>query len=345
VTLSLLCVIDGGYDECVQEVVLRRVAPLASMTRAVTALVMHSAPELFDQLNASGVDCRAGSGGTPDWAAIRELAILAGKCKADVLYAHGQTAHVLCALTGPLLGLPVIAHLTTPVALADAHAQALCGSWVIVANDFARSQALAVGCRNVAVVPTPARAAAKTRRERRGPVVGFCGTWLDAHGAITFLRAAHAVSTVRRDVRFRVAVPDAGSGLHGALHGLLRRVIDFAPLRFGGNGFAAHCDLHVHAAEQDATHVTLVDAIASGLPVVATTAGGSAELCRLTRRLRLYRAGDEDALVTAMLAACDDARSDVQRPLATLDETAAAVLQIAHAVAQRDAQREAEITA
>jgi hypothetical protein len=345
VTLSILCVVDGGYDECVQEVVLRRVAPLAAMTRAVSALLMHSAPELFEQLCARGVDCRAGSGGTPDWAAIRELAILAGECKADVLYAHGETAHVLCALTGPLLGLPVIAHLTTPVSLADAHAQALCGSCVIVANDFARSQALAVGCRNVVVVPTAARAAAKAARERRAPVMGFCGTWLDSHGAITFLRAVNAFSTVRRDVRFRMAVPDAGSGLRGALNGPLRDLVEFAPLRFGPAGFAARCDVHVHAASHDATHVTIADAIASGLPVIATTAGGSAELCRLTRRLRLYRAGDEDALVTAMLAACDDARCEPLRPLATADETARAVLQIARAVAPRDAQREAEITA
>jgi len=340
-SLSVLAVIDGGYDECLQEVAWRRVAPLSAMTKRTSALVMHSAPALFEQLTACGVACRAGAGGVPDWSSVRELATFAGKVKADLLYAHGAIAHVLCALTGPLLGLPVMAHALSSITLADAQAHALCESCVIVANDFARSQALAIGCRNVAVVATPARRAANVPRRGRGRVIGWAGTWLDTHGAAAFVRAASGVAETRRDVQFRMACPDAGSGVLAAL-ATSPRNLAFAPLAFGADGFAAGVDVFAHTAPSDATHVTIVDALASGLPVVATSAGGSAELCRVTRRLRLHRAGDEDALVRAILAACDDAQAEMPRALTTMEKAAADTLRLMHAFAPSAGRLETE---
>ena len=340
-SLSVLAVIDGGYDECLQEIAWRRVAPLAAMTHRTAALAMHCAPALFEQLSACGVTCRAGAGGVPDWSTVRELATFAGEIKADILYAHGAMAHVLCALTGPLLGLPVMAHALAPVTLADAQAYTLCESCLVVANDFARSQALAVGCRNVAVVATPARRAVTAPRRERGHVVGWAGTWLDTHGAAAFVRAASGVAQARRDVQFRMACPDAGSAVLAAL-ATTPRSLAFAPLSFGADGFAAGIDVFVHTAPGDATHVTIVDAIASGLPVVATSAGGSAELCRVTRRLRLHRAGDEDALVRAIIAACDDTKVEMPRPMMTMDKAAADTLQLMQAFAPRAGRHETE---
>lgn len=304
----VMAVADCGHDECLEEVVWRRLAPLATPGATVDALLVRSSPALRTRLVAHGVRVTSGeANGAPDWAAIRDLAVLARGARATVLYAHGEFAHMLCALTGPLLGVPVIAHLLRGVSLIDAHAHSLCKSTVIVATEYARSQALAVGCGDVVAIATPASRDC-LRRESLAPTrtVGWAGGWEPDYDPELFLRAAARVVEDGARVHFRVSVPAGAIALSAPLPARLAARFSFVPLRFGKRGFSEGLDCYVHTAAHDATHVTLADALAAGVPVIATTASGSTDFLANAVHARLYAPGDEDALVAALADACRD---------------------------------------
>ena len=314
----IMAVADCAHDACLEEAVWRRLAPLFSRGATVHALLIRSSRELCARLAAQGIRVRlAETHGSPGWTAIRNLAAMARAAEATALYAHGEFAHMLCALTGPLLGVPVIAHLLRSASLVDAHAYALCRSTVIVATDYARSQALAVGCGNVAVVATPACFDARRAKSSRAGIViaGWAGAWHENDDPELFLRAAAAVARDSPRLRFLMSVPaSATEGCRAEAAERLPGRVLVVPLRFGTHGFTENIDLYVHTARHDVIHVTLADALAAGLPVVATTAGGSIELLASAAPAascaHLYRTGDEQALVCALRNACNslDAR-------------------------------------
>ena len=329
--LRIFALVDGEADECVQELAWRRLAPLASRA-AVRALLNRCSEDLAARLEASGVACaHVALPATPDWSALRDTAAAARAHHAQVLYANGASAHALCALAGPLVRLPVVAHLTRPLGMADAHAHATCRSVLIVASEQARAHALASGCAEAAVVPTPADAPTHPRASR---TIGWAGARRAADGLDLFLEAAASMAAVRDDARFRIAAPAAiAEDVRAAAAGLPASVVD---LRFGEDGFAR--DLHVlaHTAWEDATHLTLVDALQAGARVVATTAGGSADLLRYRRALTLYAPGDAEALLRALLIAYDRPHAHVPPeaiPLPGADECAVHALRILAAAA------------
>lgn len=304
----VMAVADCGHDECLEEVVWRRLAPLAAPGASVDVLLVRGSPALRARLVAHGVRVTSAEvNGAPDWAAIRDLAVLARGARATVLYAHGEFAHMLCALTGPLLGMHVIAHLLRGVSLIDAHAHSLCKSTVIVATEYARSQALAVGCGDVVAIATPA-ARDCLRRESlaRTRTLGWAGAWQPDYDPELFLRAAARLVDQDRPVQFRVSVPAGAIAMSEPLPARLAARFSFVPLRFGRRGFADGLDCYVHTAAHDATHVTLADALSAGVPVIATTANGSADFVAASAQARLYAPGDEDALVAALADACRD---------------------------------------
>ncbi len=347
----ILAVADCAHNACLEEAVWRRLAPLFSRGATVDALLVRSSRELCSRLAAQGIRVRlAETQGSPGWAAIRNLAAMARAAEATVLYAHGEFAHMLCALTGPLLGVPVIAHLLRGASLVDAHAYALCRSTVIVPTDFVRSQALAVGCGDVVVVATPACFdARRPGRSSAGMVIaGWAGAWHEDDDPQLFLRAAATVARALPHLRFVMSVPASAtaSGRAEAAKSLAGRAL-VIPLRFGTHGFTEHVDLYVHTARHDVIHVTLADALAAGLPVVATTAGGSIELLASGAApaasccAHLYRPGDEQALVRALGNACCslDARpapSACGSGRSTLDDAATFVDAILDQRAARD---------
>lgn len=304
----VMAVADCGHDECLEEVVWRRLAPLATPGAAVDVLLVRSSPALRSRLAAHGVRVTSAEvHGAPDWSAIRDLAVLARNARATVLYAHGEFAHMLCALTGPLLGVPVIAHLLRGVSLIDAHAYSLCKSTVIVATEYARSQALAVGCGDVVAIATPASRDCR-HRGTLDPVrtFGWAGAWQPDYDPELFLRAAARLTDEGARVHFRISVPAGAIALREPLPEDVATRCTFVPLRFGKRGFSDGLDCYVHTATHDATHVTLADAVAAGIPTIATTANGSADFVATAAHTRLYAPGDEEALVRALSDACRD---------------------------------------
>jgi len=334
---TILALVDGEHDACLQELAVRRLAPLAARSASVHALLTRCDVALAAHLRPLDVRCRAIAAVAPDWTTVRDLATLAREVNAGVLYAHGTVAHMICAMAAPLVGIPVVAHLWHAITIGDVHASSLCGSTVVTSTEFGRSQALAVGCKDVAVIPTPARKGPEVCPRSTGPYTfGWAGAWRGHDAGDLFLAAASMVVAARADVRFLVSKPPRN---RPAIDGsLAQRAIVVAPAFDAAAGCAEGIDVLVHTSWHDATHVTLVDALARGLRVVATTADGSAELAQPTRRMTLYRAGDLDALAQAMLDAYDDCPQATTVPpprLPGLDDAAGAILELMDAVETR----------
>lgn len=332
-----MVVADCADDMRLEEVVWRRLAPFFARGVSVDALLVRCSRALCSRLAAQGIRVRlAETHGTPGWIAIRNLAAMARGSRATVLYAHGEFAHMLCALTGPLLGVPVIAHLLREASLVDAHACALCRSTVIVPTDYSRSQALAIGCGDVVVVATPTRfdAGAAGARSLDTALAGWAGAWHNDDDPELFLRAAAAITREFPRLRFVMSLPPAAATQAAPLSAAFAGRLFVVPLRFGAHGFTSNLDLYVHTARRDALHLTLVDALGAGLPVVATTAGGSIELLAsgapASSSAHLYRPGDERALVRALCNACESLGSRLRAPgrdagRSTLDDAAMSV--------------------
>jgi len=205
---TILALVDGEHDACLQELAVRRLAPLAARSASVHALLTRCDVALAAHLRPLDVRCRAIAAVAPDWTTVRDLATLAREVNAGVLYAHGTVAHLICAMAAPLVGIPVVAHLWHAITIGDVHASSLCGSTVVTSTEFGRSQALAVGCKDVAVIPTPARKGPEVCPRSTGPYTfGWAGAWRGHDAGDLFLAAASMVVAARADVRFLVSKP------------------------------------------------------------------------------------------------------------------------------------------
>jgi len=300
--LRVLALVDGESDDCVQELVRRRLSPLASRA-IVRALLVRCSGDLSSRLEASGIACaHFAIPPSPDWSAVRDTAAVARSHGTQVLYAHGAPAHALCALAGPLLGVPVVAHLTRLPGIADTHAHATCRSALIVPGEQLRAQVVASGCTRVAVVATPAAGEARAA-DTHASLIGWAGARRDEDGLDRFLQAAASVARARKGVAFRIAAP--ASVAHEVRAAAARLPASVVDLRFGSDGFARGLHVFAHTAWQASAQVTIVDALEAGAHVVAAAGAGTADLVRYGRSLTLYSPGDAAALLRARLDACD----------------------------------------
>lgn len=320
-----IAVVDCADRAMLSEVVRRRLTPFAENGTRVGVVLLRTPPRLRDHLLSLGMSVRMSDASVhADWMAVRDLATYAREIGASLLYAHGEVAHSLSALVSPLARIPVVAHATRPIGIADLHAHALCRSTIVVATEAARAQALALGCADVTVVPTPefdsrdsttgwtARDGedddnARKADARDGPTFGWAGEWADEDNPELFLRAMGKIVSSGAPCRARMAVTSTRVPAHAKrLTTLLGDRLSIVPLAFGRRGFTRDVDVFVRTAWTDAVHLTLVDAFASNLRVIATSVGGSAEFMGSQRRLWLFRPGNEDALAQAMMAALID---------------------------------------
>jgi glycosyltransferase involved in cell wall biosynthesis len=122
------------------------------------------------------------------------------------------------------------------------------------------------------------------------------------------LAAARRVCDETDDVRF-VAVgrgPDEGEirALHAELDlGERFQLLGYRP---DATDVMAACDIFCLASRHEGLPIALMEALALGLPVVATTAGGIPELVTDHREARLVPPGQPDLLATALVAVAHD---------------------------------------
>jgi glycosyltransferase involved in cell wall biosynthesis len=134
-------------------------------------------------------------------------------------------------------------------------------------------------------------------------LVGWAGRLTAIKSPETFIRAAAIVKDQVPDVRFVLLGegeqgPDLGSlaqrlGLSDRLH--------FLDDRQGLDDFLASVDLFVHTSRNEGFGIVLLEAMATGVPVIATAVGGVPELLDQGRAGSLVHPGDPLALARCML--------------------------------------------
>ena len=232
----------------------------------------------------------------PPWRTVELICTLVRETGVDLLHAHLMNAHTVAAMAGRLCGTPTVATLhgmsLHPQEISVARTT---GSHTIVVCREAWSQALAVGLapERVSLVPNgvdlatyhpmSAEPAEFRRTINVGPadlLVGFVGRLAWEKGPDKFLKAAEFILQRRPNVHF--ALVGTGSmekdlvatvrraGLESRIHmiGLAREPHRIYPA----------LDLLLHTSRADAMPLTILEAMASGVPVVAIGVGGVPEI-------------------------------------------------------------------
>jgi glycosyltransferase involved in cell wall biosynthesis len=137
------------------------------------------------------------------------------------------------------------------------------------------------------------------------PLVGIVGRLVPIKDVATFLDAAFSVRSRCQDVRFAVVgdgtertlleMRSRAAGLEGEVcfHGWRRDVREV----YGD------LDVVVNCSRNEGTPVALIEAMAAGIPVVATAVGGTPDLLAEGRFGRLVPPGEPQALADAILDA------------------------------------------
>jgi glycosyltransferase involved in cell wall biosynthesis len=261
----------------------------------------------------------------PSWHSIQLACALIQSHAIDVVQSHLPNAHVLAGLAGRLTGRPVVATIHgRAMAGLDIEVQRLAGSHLAVVCRQSYFQALGVGVEagHVHLVPTGVdtlRFRPEARRDgplrRRfaiaasAPLVGFVGRLSPEKGPDVFLSAALAV---------RAACPHASFVLIGdgpmlkqlqtfAVRFGLGDVVHFAGAQDDMPAIFNELDVAVSSSHSEAMPLAVMEAMASGLPIVACKVGGITDLVEQGVSGWLADDGDYEALAARVVELLDDA--------------------------------------
>jgi glycosyltransferase involved in cell wall biosynthesis len=286
--------IVGGMET----VVARLIERLPRERFEVTALLPYES-RYAEQLRALGIEVLIAP--MPDdlpWSSIRSACALVKAGGIDLLHAHMPNAHQLAALAGRLAGKPVLTTIhARELSSLDVELHRLAGTHVSVVCKHSYFHALALGV-NAAQLSCIANGVdgevfkPRTRREDGGPLrgmlgipataplVAFVGRLSVEKGPDLFLRAAlllkqrvpeaHCVLVGDGPMREQLAEFVARFELASTTH--------FAGLRHDMPAVYGDIDVVISTSHTEAMPLALMEAMASGVPVVATRVGGVPEL-------------------------------------------------------------------
>ena len=284
--------IVGGMESSVTRLVER----LPRGRFSITALCPFES-RVTEALRARGVDVLvAPITDDPSWSSIQMTCALIRANGIDVLHAHLPNAHVLAGVAGRLTGTPVLAtiHGRQPSSL-DIEVQRCTSTHMLVVSKLSYFHALGLGVApsQLSCIPNgvdvqvfqPGRSAAAGLRQRfavpaGAPLIGFAGRLSNEKGPEVFVRAA---------LLLRSSLPEARLVLigEGPMRAELAELIEHFDLtrrvHLAGlcDDMAAayhELDVLVSSSHSEAMPLVLMEAMASGLPVVATRVGGVPDL-------------------------------------------------------------------
>jgi glycosyltransferase involved in cell wall biosynthesis len=232
----------------------------------------------------------------PPWRTIEMLCTLIRETGVDLLHAHLMNAHTAAAIAGKMTDTPTVATLhgmsLHPQEISVARTT---GSHTIVVCREAWSQAIAVGlaAETISLVPNgidltvynPASADRSVLRNAIGIgsddfLVGFVGRLAWEKGPDKFVKAAEHILQQQPKVHFamvgtgsmekELAATINRAGIQGNVH--------LAGVWHDASQVYPALDLMLHTSRADAMPLALLEAMASGVPVIAIGEGGVPEL-------------------------------------------------------------------
>ena len=312
--------IVGGMENCVARLVER----LPRERFVVSVLAPFESP-FTDGLRALGANVFVTAiTEEPSWHSVQLAAALVRSSAVDVIHAHLPNAHVLAGLTGSLTGRPVLATIHGRAATTlDIEVQRAAGTHLGVVCRASWFQALGIGvdARHLHFLPNgvdterfrPQPLRTGPLRTRFGiapevPVIGFVGRLSHEKGPEVFLQMALSVHALRPDAAFVVV----GEGpLLASLQAFvarfdLGRVIHFAGMQDDMAAVLNEFDLTVSSSRSEAMPFAVMEAMASGLPVVACKVGGVADLVQHGVTGWIANEGDHEGLATRVVDLLDE---------------------------------------
>jgi len=249
---------------------------------------------------------------------VERIVELARRTGAKLLHAHLSNANAVCAIASAITGIPAIATIHgRQLTLRDVESLRVGAAHAIVVCDAALSQGLLLGLPawRITFIPngvdTTRFAPQPTATERTAPVIGFVGRLAPEKEPVDFVRLASQVAERYSRVSFRMI----GDGpLRAAVEREVTQrrlndrltvagVTDDMPRVFH------ELDLLVSTSSSEGSPLAVLEAMACGIPVLATGVGGVPEIVcdGVTGRVLPPRA--VDALAHAVCDLLDDAPS------------------------------------
>lgn len=262
----------------------------------------------------------------PPWSTIQMATALVAAGSIDLLHAHLPKAHLLAGIVGRLTGKPVLTTIHgRQVSLLDLEVYRAAGSHLSVVCQQSYFHALGLGvsaghlsCETNGVdtqvfQPRPREPRDGGLRESLGlapdvPLVGFVGRLSPEKGPSVFVRAAlllhsrepeaHLVMVGEGPLETDVRQLAQRFGLEERLH--------FAGTRRDMPAVYNALDIVVSSSHSEAMPLALMEAMASGLPIVATRVGGVPDLVEHGETGWLVAPGDFDDIAGCCAALIRD---------------------------------------
>lgn len=307
--------IVGGMESCVQRLIER--LPRERFT--VTALCPFESA-FTERLR--GLDVEVVVTPMPDnppWCSVQLASALIKTSAIDVLHAHLPNAHLLAGLAGKLTGKPVLASIhgrqLTTLDM-EVHRTAGTHLGVVCRQSYFHAIGMGVNAAQTSYLPNgvdveafkPAARPENGLRKEFGipadaPVAGFIGRLVWEKGPEVFLNAALLMRHLVPNAHFIMIgdgemAPEVRAFIDR--HGLADRV-HLAGMRADMPSIYPQFDLAVSTSHSEAMPLAIMEAMACGLPVVATEVGGVPDLVEQGETGWLIR--HEDFEGTARMAA------------------------------------------
>jgi len=280
--------IVGGMETYVE----RLVENLPPERFAITALCPFESP-FTERLRARDIEVFVTPmSDDPPWASIQMTCAMIKAGGIDLLHAHLPNAHVLAGVAGRLTGKPVLATLHGHrVGLLDLEVHRHSGTHLSVVCRQSYFHALGLGISAGQLSCNPNGVDTEAFKPRPRPanglraalgipatarVVGFVGRLSPEKGPEVFLRAALLASARLADTHFVFVGegPLAATLRDTIAHGHLQDRVHLAGLRQDVAAVLNDIDVLVSSSHSEAMPLAVMEAMASGLPVVATRVGG-----------------------------------------------------------------------
>jgi glycosyltransferase involved in cell wall biosynthesis len=276
-----------------------------------------------DALRAAGVPVHvARIGHDIAWATLQAALALVREHDVALVHGHLPAAHVLAGLVGRIAGIPSLATIhAMQLSLADLEAHRLTRTHLAVVSEATRVHALALGARSdqVSVVRNGVDLTTFRPEGLRAPldalgvppratVVGFVGRLAPEKDPELFVRGAWAAARAVPRAHFVVV---GGGALERAMRTQVRELGLQGRLHFAGEredmpALYRSFDLLALTSWQEGMPLAVLEAMATGLAVVATDVGGVSELVVPGRTGMLVPRGDADAVGSAIARLASD---------------------------------------